>query len=74
MAARGRKRNLTREIRYWDLLSQGIGTIEACRLVRVSRKTRYRWRAEMGAYWPRTLPPRPAATCPGLNVNDRLMA
>lgn len=48
MARRGRKRNLTREIRYWELLSQGIGTIEACRLVGVSRKTGYRWRAEMG--------------------------
>lgn len=48
MARRGRKRDRTREIRYWELLSQGIGTIEACRLVGVSRKTGYRWRAEMG--------------------------
>jgi IS30 family transposase len=48
MARRGRKRDLTREIRYWELLSQGIGTIEACRLVGVSRKMGYRWRAEMG--------------------------
>ena len=48
MARRGRKRDLTREIRYWELLSQDIGTIEACRLVGVSRKTGYRWRAEMG--------------------------
>ena len=48
MARRGRKRDLTREIRYWDLLCQGIGTIEARRLVGVSRNTGYRWRAEMG--------------------------
>ena len=48
MARRGRKIDLTREIRYWEILSQGIGTIEACRLVGVSRKTGYRWRAEMG--------------------------
>ncbi len=49
MARRGRKRDLNREIRYWELLSQGIGTNEACRLVGVSRKTGYWWRAEMGA-------------------------
>ena len=49
MAKRGRKRDLNREIRYWELLSQGIGTNEACRLVGVSRKTGYWWRAEMGA-------------------------
>jgi len=48
MAKRGRKRDLNRELRYWELLSQGIGTVEACRLVGVSRKTGCRWRAEMG--------------------------
>jgi hypothetical protein len=48
MARRGRKIDIDREIRYWELLSQGIGTVEACRLVGVSRKTGYRWRAEMG--------------------------
>jgi len=47
MAKRGRKRDLNRELRYWELVSQGIGTIEACQLVGVSRKTGYRWRAEM---------------------------
>ena len=47
MARRGRKRDLERELRYWELLSQGVGTIEACRLVGISRKTGYRWRAEM---------------------------
>lgn len=44
MARRGGTRNLTREIRYWDLLSQGVGTIGACRLVGVSWKTGHRWR------------------------------
>lgn len=45
---RGRKRDLTREIRNRELLSRATGTIEACRLVGASRKTGYRWRAEMG--------------------------
>ena len=31
MARQGPKRDLNRELRYWKLLSQGIGTIEACR-------------------------------------------
>ena len=48
MAKRGRKRDLDRELEYWDLLASGIGTVEACRRVGVTRKTGYRWRAEMG--------------------------
>lgn len=48
MGRRGRKRDLSRELEYWELLASGIGTVEACRLVGVSRKTGYRWRAEMG--------------------------
>jgi len=48
MGRRGRKRDLGREVEYWELLASGIGTVEACRLVGVSRKTGYRWRAEMG--------------------------
>jgi IS30 family transposase len=35
-------------LEYWELLSAGIGTVEACRRVGVTRKTGYRWRAEMG--------------------------
>jgi hypothetical protein len=48
MARRGRKRVLDREVRFWELLSAGVGPVEACRQVSVSRKTGYRWRAEMG--------------------------
>ena len=48
MGRRGRKRDLGQELEYWELLASGIGTVEACRLVGVSRKTGYRWRAEMG--------------------------
>lgn len=48
MARRGRKRDLEREIEFWELLSAGVGPVEACRRVGVSRKTGYRWRAEMG--------------------------
>jgi len=48
MAKRGPKRDLDRELRYWELLSLGLGTVEACRRVGVARKTGYRWRVEMG--------------------------
>jgi IS30 family transposase len=48
MGKRGRKRDLDREIRYWELLASGVGTVEACRRVGVTRKTGYRWRSEMG--------------------------
>ena len=48
MGRRGRKRDLDREVQYWEYLASGVGTVEACRLVGVSRKTGYRWRAEMG--------------------------
>ena len=34
MAKRGRKRDLERELDYWELLCMGIGTVEACRQVR----------------------------------------
>ena len=48
MSKRGRKRDLNREIRYWELIASGVGTVEACRRVGVTRKTGYRWRSEMG--------------------------
>lgn len=48
MGRRGRKRDLDREIRYWEMIASGVGTVEACRRVGVTRKTGYRWRAEMG--------------------------
>ena len=48
MGRRGRKRNLDREVQCWEYLATGLGAVQACRLVGVSRKTGYRWRAEMG--------------------------
>jgi hypothetical protein len=48
MGRRGRKRQLGVESRYWQLLLSGVGTVEACRLVGITRKTGYRWRAENG--------------------------
>lgn len=52
MARRGRKRQLEVEAEYWRLLSTGIGTVEACRSVGITRKTGYRWRAESGGLPP----------------------
>jgi len=48
MGRRGRKRQLDVESRYWQLLASGVGTVEACRRVGITRKTGYRWRAEHG--------------------------
>lgn len=47
MAKRGPKRSLDRELKYWELLGNGVGTVEACPLVGVSRSTGHRWRAGM---------------------------
>ncbi|WP_433307517.1 IS30 family transposase [Actinoplanes sp. CA-030573] len=52
MGRRGRKRQLDVEARYWQLLLSGIGTVQACRLVGITRKTGYRWRAENGGIPP----------------------
>ena len=52
MARRGRKRRLGIEDQYWHLILAGVGTVEACRLVGVGRKTGYRWRAERGGLPP----------------------
>lgn len=53
LARRGRKRRLGIEDEYWQLILTGVGTVEACKLVGIGRKTGYRWRAERGG-----LPPR----------------
>jgi hypothetical protein len=42
MARRGRKRRLAIESEYWRLVLSGVGTVEACRLTGVGRKTGYR--------------------------------
>ena len=55
MGRRGRKRQLDLEARYWALLVEGVGTVEACRAVGIGRKTGYRWRAEAGGIRPETV-------------------
>jgi len=40
------------ESRYWQLLQSGMGTVQACRQVGITRKTGYRWRAEVGGLVP----------------------
>ncbi|MCX2729407.1 IS30 family transposase [Saccharopolyspora sp. NFXS83] len=52
MTRRGRKLRLDLESEYWLLLAAGVGTVEACRIVGVGRKTGYRWRAEHGGVPP----------------------
>ena len=52
MGRRGRKRQLEVEGRYWQLLQSGVGTVAACRAVGITRKTGYRWRAEVGGLAP----------------------
>lgn len=52
MGRRGRKRQLDVEARYWELLQSGVGTAAACRMVGITRKTGYRWRAERGGLAP----------------------
>jgi IS30 family transposase len=52
MARRGRKRRLEMESEYWRLLRSGVGTVKACQLIGIGRKTGYRWRAENGGLPP----------------------
>ena len=52
MGRRGKKRQLEVEARYWQLIDSGVGTVEACRRVGITRKTGYRWRAESGGVVP----------------------
>jgi IS30 family transposase len=62
MAWRGRKRPLDVESRYWQLLLSGTGTVQACQLVGITRKTGYRWREEN-----RGIPPARVAEAPWLS-------
>lgn len=52
MGIRGRKRRLVLEDEYWALILAGVGTVDACRIVGIGRKTGYRWRAELGGLAP----------------------
>lgn len=47
---RGRKRRLEQESQYWRLLTEGVGTAEACREVGIGRKTGFQWRRESGGF------------------------
>ena len=55
MGRRGRKRQLDLETEYWKLLQSGVGTVAACTLLGIGRKTGYRWRAENGGLPPARL-------------------
>ena len=39
MGRRGRRRRLGVEDEYWQLILSGVGTVEACKLVGIGRKT-----------------------------------
>ena len=52
MGRRGRKRQLDLESEYLKLLQSGVGTVAACKLLGIGRKTGYRWRAENGGLPP----------------------
>jgi hypothetical protein len=45
MGRRGRKRRLDLGAEYWALLANGVGTVQACKILGIGRKTGYRWRA-----------------------------
>ncbi len=46
MAKAGRKRDVVREALYWQLLSTGMGTVQACRETGIGRRTGLRWRID----------------------------
>jgi transposase, IS30 family len=52
MGRRGKKRQLEVEARYWQLLQTGVGSVEACGQVGITRETGYRWRAVVGGIVP----------------------
>lgn len=46
MAVPGRKRDVVREAHYWQLLSTGMGSVQACREAGIGRRTGLRSRLE----------------------------
>ncbi len=46
MAKAGRKRDVVREALYWQLLSTGMGTVQASRETGIGRRTGLRWRID----------------------------
>src|SRR3954449_7216664 len=67
---RGRKRQLDLESEYWKLLQTGVGTVAACKLLGIGRKTGYRWRAENGGLPPGRLA-ESARSGPDLSLLER---
>ena len=63
MGRRGRKRQLDLETEYWKLLQSGVGTVAACKLLAIGRKSGYRWRAENGGLPPVRLAESSRSTC-----------
>jgi transposase, IS30 family len=55
MGRRGPKQRLDVEADDWRLVLSGMGTVEACRVLGIGRKTGYRWRAEHGGRPPERL-------------------
>lgn len=73
LARRGRKRRLGVEDEYWQLILNGVGTVEACQLVGIGRKTGYRWRAERGGLPPlRRVEVERSARCLSLLERQRI--
>jgi transposase-like protein len=56
---RGRNSQFDLESQDWKLLRPGVGTVAACRLLGIGRKTGYRWRAENGGLPPARLASQP---------------
>jgi transposase, IS30 family len=52
MERHGRKRRLELESERWRLVMSGLGTVRACRLLKIGRKTGCRWRAQNGGLPP----------------------
>lgn len=65
MGRRGRKRQLGVGDEYWRSILSGVGTVEACRRVGITRKTGYRWHPERGGLAPVGARLREASGDPG---------
>ena len=82
-SALGRARLAAQRRRYFDLVAEGVGTVEACRTVGVDRRTGHRWRhgrpsragretVRSSAPLSRPAPVRPAAPSRFLSQDERL--
>jgi IS30 family transposase len=80
----GRKKLFAERQAYLDLVAQGVGTAEACRIVGINRKTGHRWRfgrasqvgrktSKSSAPPSRPAPVRPGASSRFLSQGERLV-